>query len=181
MFVIDPGHGGKDSGSVGRFIVNNQKVILKESDLNLQLSLKLASALRALGKNVFLTRTQDVFVELKDRCFLANKERATYFISIHHNGAAKPEAHGTEVLVYDKLQIAPALRGLANQLFKSTGFKNRGVIQRQSVYVLRRTKMPSILLEIGFMTNPEEALTCANEQFQNKLATELAWSLNKFS
>lgn len=180
MFVIDPGHGGKDSGTVGRFTWNGQKIVLKESDLNLQFSLLFAKELVALGKEVVLTRTSDVFVELKDRCMMANKQRASYFISIHHNGVPNPNAHGTEALVYDKLTIAQPLRLLATQMFKTSGFYIRGIIQRQSVYVIRRTQMPSILLEIGFITNPKEGMICANVDFQQKLAASMAQTLIKY-
>ncbi len=179
-FCIDPGHGcdqtengRKDPGAIG---YNG----IRECDLNLSFSLKLKKYLEEANATVIMTRTEDKYVSLKERCLIANSNRVDYFISIHHNAAVNPSARGSESLVYDVLRIPPIHKTLAKALPKATGFLPRGIIERKNLYVLRRTMMPAILLEIGFISNPREAVLCQNTQFQDKVAKYLVDSIKKY-
>lgn len=181
-FCIDPGHGcnsatngeGRcDTGAIGYGGI-------RECDLNLSLSLKLKYYLEDAGADVIMTRIDDRYVSLKDRCLIANNNRANYFLSIHHNAAANPSARGSEALVYDLMRIPPINKTLAKELPKATKFLTRGIIERKNLYVLRRTTMPALLLEIGFISNPKEAMICKNSAFQDNVAKHLVNSIRKY-
>lgn len=148
--VIDAGHGGHDPGAVygGRL----------EKDDNLALSKAVRDILKAQGVNVIMTRDSDVFIPLPDRARIANEADADLFVSIHRNSTATPDApqaHGVENFIY--LTAPEQTSGRAAQSVLSrvadVGVQvNRGV-KRGNYYVLRRTQMPSMLLEMGFITN----------------------------
>ncbi len=147
---LDPGHGGEDPGAVG-------PTGLKEKDVNLKVALKLKALLEAEGASVLLTRADDRYVSLSDRCQIANSWRADIFVSIHHNSVSDPSVNGTETL------ISPAAgdftRQLANsiqaELVAELKLTNRGVKER-SLYVLNNTFMPAVLTEASFISNPDE-------------------------
>jgi N-acetylmuramoyl-L-alanine amidase len=143
---IDPGHGGNDSGALG-------PSGLEEADVALSISIKLAEGLIERGLNVFLTRTADVFVELADRCEIANDFEADYFLSVHLNSDGATTA-GIETLYASsngKAFAAP----IQAALISATGDKDRGLKKRTDLYVLNGTEMPAILTEVGFICNPE--------------------------
>ena len=101
---------------------------------------------------------------LTERVREANIWGADIFISLHTNAAANPNASGVEALIYSK--TSPVALGLAEdilyQLTLVTGLRNRGVIERPGLYVLRRTKMPAVLVEMGFISNSTDADLMAN-------------------
>ena len=142
---FDYGHGGRDPGACykGR----------KESMDNLDIGMKLAERIRMSHLAVGETRTSDVNLSLKERVDFANKGSYGYFISFHRN-AFKPElASGAEVFVHPN--GSPKARSLAGEIQKALvacGFRNRGV-KTANFYVLRQTKMPALLIEIGFIDN----------------------------
>lgn len=152
---LDYGHGGRDPGASykGR----------KESVDNLDLGMKLADRLRMSNLIVGETRTSDVDLTLNERVDFANRGSYHYFISLHRN-AFKPEvANGVEVFIHPK--ASPKARKLAGEIQKNLaacGFRNRGV-KTADFYVLRKTKMPALLIEIGFIDNSRD-----NELFDLK-------------
>ena len=89
----------------------------------------------------------------------ANRWGADVFLSIHTNASVNPSANGTEALIYSK--SSTTAYGLAENILEQitlvTGFRNRGVLERPGLYVLRKTQMPAVLVELGFISNPEEA------------------------
>lgn len=100
---------------------------------------------------------------LRARVNDANSWGADYFISIHTNASDSPAARGTEVLVYRSPSIASELaEDVLEGVVEASGFPNRGVKQRPGLYVLRNTNMPAILVELGFISNPQEASLMAN-------------------
>lgn len=151
--VIDPGHGGKDSGAVGNGML--------EKSINLSVGLKVRDKLASVV-NVVMTRTTDVFVELEERCNIANNSGAVLFVSIHHDAGGNGTASGYEV--YHSIH-EDAGHDLANQIaaqFASIGQKSHGegIKTREGCSgdyycVIRETKIPANLSEFGFIDSPD--------------------------
>ncbi|HFI0790637.1 TPA: GBS Bsp-like repeat-containing protein [Streptococcus suis] len=190
---IDPGHGGADSGaSYGG---------VHEKTLAMNVANKLKANLLALGINVLMTRTADYNVDfVTERSRMANSSNADLFISLHFNatGAGTTRAKGIETYWYqsnpsypskinqayhnDPTRLAES-QTLANQvqasLIKETGAFNRGV-KRETFAVLRETKIPAVLVEMGFMDNPSELQVIKQDSYQTKLAKALAQGITNW-
>lgn len=142
----------------------------REQDITFEIGRRLAAILNANGFETRLSRpsaeTQlgtSVATSLAARVEGANSWGADYFVSLHTNASVNPQASGTEVLVYSRSSPAYELaRSVLEQLRLSTGLRSRGVVARPGLYVLRRTAMPAILVEMGFITNPEDASLMVN-------------------
>jgi N-acetylmuramoyl-L-alanine amidase len=148
--VIDPGHGGSDSGATG--ITG-----LKEKNVNLTVSLYLADLLQSRGFNVVLTRKSDVNISLSERVAKAEKAKADLFISIHANAhLTNIFASGTETYYYQNKSTSPQSFYLASLLQQETTrllkLPNRGV-KTKPFHVIKETSMPSVLLELAFLSN----------------------------
>lgn len=162
--VIDPGHGGKHPGaSYFGFL---------EKDFALSISLKVFQLLKDNGIECHLTRHSDVDISLLDRCKQANKLHADAFISIHCNASYDHDVNGIEVY---KWHTSEGLsRKLANKILLNmilhTNATDRRVRNNKTFCVLRRTVMPALVVECGYMTNKEECFNLSNEQYQNKIA-----------
>lgn len=144
--MLDAGHGGRDPGAVynGR----------QEKDDTLALTLAIGEILQNRGIDVEYTRTTDVYETPYQKAMEANEAGADFFISIHRNSYPTDNAvSGVESLVYDlsgiKLQMAENI----NSQLESVGFVNLGVKARPGLVVLRRTKMPAVLVEVGFINS----------------------------
>lgn len=150
--AIDAGHGGTtDPGAVyqGR----------QEKDDNLRLALAVGEILQNNGQEVFYTRTEDVYQTPLQKATAANESGADLLISFHRNSSEFPNQYtGVESLVYDKsgqkLEIA---EGINSQL-ENIGFRNIGVKERPGLVILRRSKMPAVLVEAGFINSEEDNL-----------------------
>ena len=212
--VIDPGHGGKDPGCVGK--------ISKEKSINLSVSLKLGELIEQYYKDVrvIYTRKTDVFIPLDERANIANRIKADLFISIHVNSVKNERASGTETYTMglsnsnENLDVAMRENSVIlledDYLSKYEGFdpkstesyiifefmqnkyleqsvllaseiqkafvrskrENRGVKQA-GLLVLRKTSMPSVLVELGFLSNRAEERFLASNDGQNILATSV--------
>jgi len=144
--VLDAGHGGHDTGALG--------AKTREKDHTLDLIQRLAGDLRARGANVLLTRSGDYFVTLEGRVDFANTRRADLFISIHNNASDNRSSSGTETFYYTAQSVGLA-HEIHRELSRATGCPNRGISQAR-FFVIRKTWMPSVLLEVAFVTNPRE-------------------------
>ncbi|MBC9784104.1 N-acetylmuramoyl-L-alanine amidase [Heliobacterium chlorum] len=162
--VIDPGHGGKDTGAIGNAGV-------QEKDVVLSVSLKLASALKAMGIETILTRSDDTFVELEDRAELSHDKAPDLFLSIHVNSADSPEAHGTETW-YRYEEYANLASVFEKDLAAGLGRTDRGV-KDGNLWVLKPEEVPSILVELAFISNSEEEALLKSQDFQNKAVSGL--------
>ena len=163
--VIDAGHGGYDRGGIP-----GQRV--SEKDMTLDVARRLKSVLAASGYRVVMTRDSDVFVPLGTRCAIANSNRNAIFVSVHFNSATRSGASGIETYFYNResLSLASAIH---HYVAGGAPSDNRGV-RRRGYYVLRRTNMPAVLVECGFLTNPTEAAYAQNASYRQKLAEAIA-------
>ena len=177
---LDPGHGGSDSGAVSNG--------LREKDLTLSVYNKVSSRLASLGYSVLTSRNTDKDVDLVSRADQANKSNADMFLSIHFNAGGRGVSYGIETYYYKaRPEYTPAInkdkhndperleksRKLAQKIQQSlvskTGAYDRGV-KRETFAVLRETSIPSILVELGFIDNREEANKIKTNEYQEKLA-----------
>lgn len=169
--VIDPGHGGPDPGAVG--IAG-----LRETDVVLDVSLQMARLLQARGVDVVLTRTTEVDVDLPPRVALANSSNADAFVSVHANALSmsRPDVNGIETFYFEggssrSRALAAALQ--QQMLAVSPGSPDRGV-RTGRFFVIRRTVMPSALVEMGFVTGSLDARRLADPNFRRRMAIALA-------
>ena len=154
--ILDAGHGGADPGATyeGR----------QEKDDALKLTLAVGKILEENGVDVEYTRTTDVFQTPFQKATIANQSGADYFISFHRNSSEKPNQYtGVETLVYNKsgikYELAQNILGALGEL----GFREIGVKERPGLVVLRRTNMPSVLVEMGFINSEKD-----NQMFDEK-------------
>ena len=163
--VIDAGHGGHDRGGIP-----GQRVA--EKDMTLDVAQRLSNVLSASGYRVVMTRSTDVFVPLGGRVAIANSYRNAVFVCIHFNATGRSGASGIETYFYsrDSLPLASAIHHYVTGGAPSA---NRGV-RRRGYYVLRKTSIPAVLVECGFLTNPTEAAYAQSASYRQKLAEEIA-------
>jgi N-acetylmuramoyl-L-alanine amidase len=163
--VIDAGHGGYDRGGIP-----GQRVA--EKDMTLDVAQRLKRVLAASGYQVVMTRDSDVFVSLGGRVAIANSYPNALFVCIHFNSAKRMGAGGIETYFYsrDSLPLASAVHYFVAGGAPSS---NRGV-RRRGYYVLRKTNIPAVLVECGFLTNPTEAAYAQTASYRQKLAEEIA-------
>ena len=149
MVIVDAGHGGSDPGAVykGR----------QEKDDTLDLTLAVGDILKKNGIDVYYTRTTDEYETPFKKATDANNSGADLFVSIHRNSSENPNQYsGVETLVYSDTGLkAEVARNINNQL-EDAGFKNLGVDERKNLVVLKRTKMPAVLVEAGFINNDKD-------------------------
>lgn len=160
--VIDPGHGGKDSG-----VARNH---LQEKNLALDVALRLQPKLEAAGLHTVMTRTTDVFIPLETRAAISNSHSEVFFVSIHFNDSPRRAIHGATVY-YHTPMTEPMARAISNSLATIT--TNRGVLTAR-FRVLRKNKYPAVLVECGFISNRAEAARCGSASFREALASRIA-------
>ena len=163
--VIDAGHGGHDRGGIP-----GQRV--SEKDMTLDVARRLKGVLEANGYRVVMTRDSDVFVPLGTRTAIANSYRNAIFVSVHFNSATRRGASGIETYFYSRGSLALA-SAIHHYVAGGAPSENRGV-RRRGYFVLRRTNMPAVLVECGFLTNPTEAAYAQNASYRQKLAEAIA-------
>ncbi|MFR2188199.1 MAG: N-acetylmuramoyl-L-alanine amidase [Blautia sp.] len=147
--VMDAGHGGSDPGAVsdGR----------REKDDNLALALAVGSILAENGVDVVYTRTDDTYETPFQKAQKGNQEGADLFISIHRNSSPEKDQYsGVETLLYDESGIKKELAENINRELAKEGFQNLGIRERPGLVVLRRTRMPAALIEVGFINTQSD-------------------------
>lgn len=173
--VLDAGHGGSEPGASG-----NE---LREKDVNLKITLKVGELLKQKGIPVAYTRTGDQYVGLDNRSAIANNLNAGLFVSIHNNASSNISVSGTETYFYapasnpnlyaqrsERQRLAASIQtSLVNQIQR----KNLGV-KEANFSVLRKTNMPSALVEVVFISNPAEEELLKNDDFINNVAAGIA-------
>ncbi|MCC5847449.1 MAG: N-acetylmuramoyl-L-alanine amidase [Verrucomicrobia bacterium] len=197
VVVLDPGHGGRDSGAVAANGITEKAVCL-------DISLRVRRHLAAAGYTVYLTRHQDQYLTLEERPRRAKAWNADVFVSIHANSGGNTAANGIETfllalpgqrstndtggtapsqLVYEGNQFNPANMTLAYALQKSmldaTKAEDRG-IRRARFTILREAPAPSALVEVGFLSNPEEAAKLATAAYRERVAHAIARGIDNY-
>jgi N-acetylmuramoyl-L-alanine amidase len=165
IVVIDAGHGGHDRGGIP-----GQRIA--EKVMTLDVAQRLRNVLSDSGYRVVMTRDSDVFVPLPTRVAIANSYRNAIFVCIHFNATNRMGASGIETYFYsrDSLPLASAIHRF---VVGGAPSSNRGV-RRRGYYVLRKTTIPAVLVECGFLTNPTEAAYAQTASYRQKLAEEIA-------
>src|SRR5256885_13431071 len=163
--VIDAGHGGHDRGGIA-----GQRV--DEKTMNLDVAQRLKAVLQSSGYRVVMTRDSDVFIPLGTRVAIANSYRDAIFVCVHFNATPRRSASGVETYFYSS-QSLPLASAIHYYVAGGASSANRGV-RRRGFFVLRRTTIPSVLVECGFLTNPTEAHKALSSAYRQKLALEIA-------
>jgi N-acetylmuramoyl-L-alanine amidase len=166
VVIVDPGHGGSDPGAVGIGGV-------QEADVVLDISQQVASILEQQGVQVVITRNSDVDVELQPRVDIAEQANATLFVSIHANAIdmSRPDVNGTSVYYYSSGQALA--QTVQDAIVQDLGMQDRG-IHSARFFVLRKTSMPSILVETAFVTGADDAKKLADSGWRSQMATAIA-------
>jgi N-acetylmuramoyl-L-alanine amidase len=147
--ILDAGHGGSDPGAVfeGR----------SEKDDNLRLALAVGELLERNGIDVAYTRTEDVYDTPYEKAQIANREGGDFLISFHRNSSPEADEYsGVETLVYDRSGQKAELAENINEALEEVGFRNLGVKERPGLVLLRRSQMPAVLVETGFLNTQED-------------------------
>ena len=161
VVMVDPGHGGKDPGAIGIGGV-------QEKDIILPISKRIAQLLEEKGIQAVMTRDSDYFVDLQPRVDLAERANADLFVSIHANSLpTRPDISGLETYYFDSGQRLAQV--IHNSLLQNVNIRDRRV-RKARFYVLRKSSMPSVLVEVGFVTGREDAPKLSTSAYQNQLA-----------
>ncbi len=174
--IIDAGHGGKDTGAIG-------PTGLREKDVNLGTALLLKAELEKYGAIPILTRSTDIFLELSERTAIANKSDADAFISIHGDSFSSSSRGSTTYYNSTVNFNGPRSRTLGEAVQKSMvsslGTYNRGV-KEQNFYVNRMNELPSVLVELAFLSNPSEEALLKTTAFRTKAAVGITKGLEQY-
>jgi len=187
--VLDPGHGGHDSGALG---VNG----LQEKVVNLDISLKVRELLEQRGIEVAMTREDDRFLSLAERIEFAKRQDPDILVSVHANWFQNPATQGALMLYYDKaypqesypassemIALSPISKLFAQTVqdtyAKTTGIQSRGLME-SSVYMVRMGNVPSILIETAFLSNVQDEALLADEQQRSRMALGIADGITNY-
>lgn len=166
LIAVDPGHGGNDPGMIGTTHGTEEK------DLTLSTSKLLAEELRSLGARVVMTRTKDgEKPALPERVKTAADAEADAFVSVHYN-SAKNQASGTLVFYYSKSKDAPLAHAVEGRL-QGLSLRSNG-IAFGDYHVLRENRLPSVLVELGFLSNAKDEKEARTASYQKAAAKAIA-------
>ncbi|MCD8230917.1 MAG: N-acetylmuramoyl-L-alanine amidase CwlD [Clostridiales bacterium] len=184
--VIDPGHGADDPGKVG---VSG----IKEKDLNLEIALRLKEYLSEQGIDVIMTRGEDISLaeegassvkvsDLKKRVEIIEEAGADLVISIHQNSYTDSTVSGAQVFYYeDSVQGKLLAEILQQSLIDNLDASNtRAAKPNKSYYILKRTSIPTVIVECGFLSNPAEEALLADTEYQEKIVTAICEGITDY-
>jgi len=172
---IDPGHGGSEPGAQARDPAGKKPAVVREKDVTLAIALLLARECERRGWEPLVTRLQDRTLALGARAAFANRFHADLFVSIHCNAAASPDVEGMEVFHFPGSTSGRwlAMHVLERMLVRFPGHHARGV-KEANFAVLRLSKMPAVLVECEFLTNPAQLALLSDPTSQAVLAESIA-------
>lgn len=177
---LDAGHGGKDPGAYYKDIY--------EEDINLSIVLKLRDKLESLGANVYLTRDSDYDLsnpnarlrkrsDLSNRANMINSSDADMYLSIHLNSSSNTSWKGAQVFYDDINENNEKLADIFQKNFNKYLNSNRNIQEISTLYMYKRITKPGLLLELGFISNPNERYLLNQDDYQNKIVNVLSDSL----
>ncbi|MEO8893968.1 MAG: N-acetylmuramoyl-L-alanine amidase, partial [Coleofasciculaceae cyanobacterium] len=168
VVMVDPGHGGPDPGAIG---IGG----LQEKVIVMSIAQQVASLLDQQGVQAVLTRTGDYDFDLEPRVAMAERMNANLFVSIHANSIdlSRPDINGLETYYYSSPSSGRLAQTIHNSILQGVDIQDRG-IRTARFYVLRRTTMPSVLIEVGFVTGREDAVKLSNPTYQSQMAQAIA-------
>lgn len=184
--VVDVGHGGFDSGKIG---IHGEL----EKNVNLQIALKLKKILEDDGMSVIMTREDDQGLydenasnkkvqDLQRRCDLINDKKPTLTVSIHQNSYTSPEIKGAQVFYYttsiESKKLAEIMQ--ASLIDNVDPDNHREAKSNDSYYILKKTSSPIIIVECGFLSNPEEAKKLSDETYQQKISEAIRIGIREY-
>lgn len=185
--IIDPGHGGEDGGAVS---ISN----LPESGYNLSIALRLEDLLQMLGYDTKMTRTEDISVytkgetlaqkkisDLKERVRIVNETNGAVLLSIHQNHFPDPKFHGAQVFFAGSERsedLAGQIQGLLSTSI-NPGSK-RQIKKSSGIYLMEHIRSPGVLIECGFLSNPEEECNLRDPEYQKRLSMVIAVAVSQF-
>lgn len=179
---IDPGHGGRDSGAIYKKIY--------EKDINLIISKKIEKYLIAKGATVHLTREEDIDLstttknkkrsDLTNRAKLINKSNADIYISIHLNYISSSKWQGLQIFYNDKNKENINLATKLTNYLKETSTNIREPKKENQYYMYKQINIPGILIELGFLSNPNDRYRLTREEYQETVAKNLANSIERY-
>lgn len=177
LVVLDAGHGGTDEGAKVR--------TFQEKKVTLLTTLLTKKHLEELGYRVVLTRSRDVYLSLPKRASIANKAKASIFVSIHFNASRSQEAQGIEVFYYQSNELwrSRASQRLAHcilyRVIDQTEAISRG-IKHGNFHVIRETEMPAVLVEGGFLTHAGERDKLKDRAYLDRIAVGIAQGVDRY-
>lgn len=172
VVVIDPGHGGPDPGAIG---IGG----LRETDIVLDIGQQVTNLLEQQGITVVLTRNGEYDLGLEPRVQMAERANATIFVSIHANAmpANRTDISGIETYYYDSgKQLAQVIH---QTILEDTGARDRRIRQAR-FYVIRRTTMPAVLVEVGFVTGVDDAAQLSTPAYRSRMAAAIARGILRY-
>ncbi len=166
VVIVDPGHGGKDPGAIGLGGLQEKHVILP-------ISKQITAILARQGVQVVMTRDSDYFVDLAPRVAIAERANGDLFVSIHANAmpANRTDISGLETYYFSSGERLA--RTIHNSVLQGVNIRDRGV-RKARFYVLRKSSMPSVLVEVGFVTGREDSARLGTAAYQNQMAEAIA-------
>lgn len=172
VVVIDPGHGGKDPGTIGIGGIQEKNIILP-------ISQHLQQFLSQQGIQVVMTRDSDYFVSLEGRTQMANRMGADLFVSVHANALnlSRPDVNGLETYHYGSGSALAST--IHRSVLQRMNIRDRGV-RSARFYVLRNSKMPSVLVEVGFLTGREDSANLTNADYRRRMAEAIGYGILEY-
>ena len=179
LVVLDPGHGGKDPGKVGA----DEEL---EKDINLAISLKVREKLEEDGMEVVMTREEDVMLsdgdadnkkleDLNSRIGIINEQQPAIAVSIHQNSYSDPAVRGAQVFYFTHSDKGKqAAEALQEELLEFDQENTRDIKANNTYYLLKKTEVPTVIVECGFLSCPGEAELLTDEAYQEELAGAIA-------
>lgn len=179
LVVLDPGHGGKDPGKVGA----DEEL---EKDINLSISLKVREKLEEDGMEVVMTREEDVMLsdgdadnkkleDLNSRIGIINEQQPAIAVSIHQNSYSDPAVRGAQVFYFTHSDKGKqAAEALQKELLEFDQENTRDIKANDTYYLLKKTEVPTVIVECGFLSCPGEAELLTDEAYQEELAGAIA-------
>jgi N-acetylmuramoyl-L-alanine amidase len=172
VVVIDPGHGGPDPGAIG---INN----IYEKEIVLDIGIQVARLLEKQGVTVIMTRTTDIDLDLQPRVDIAEQSNAKIFISLHANNISmtRPDVNGLETYYYDS--GAGLAQSVHQSILEDVPIVDRRVRQAR-FFVIRKTSMPAIIVETGFVTGADDSRNFQNASFRQAMAKGIARGILRY-